>query len=300
MKRTALLLAFVGCATASFAQGKKEITVNEVIERIKKNVGLEWRADTVDTIKGGGDPNTKVTGIAVTMMATMDVLQRAVANNENLVITHEPTFFDHLDVSKQLPQGDNDPVFAAKQKFITDHHLVVWRFHDYWHMRKPDGILTGVIRKLGWEKYQDAKNPYLFTIPETNVGKLSEELKKKLGLVAMRVVADRDMKVKHIAFSPGSAGFTREAGALEMPDIDLLIAGETREWETVEYVADAIAQGRHKALILLSHVPSEQPGMDECTTWLKTFVTEVPVEFVPTKDPFAPLKPPKPAVITVD
>jgi putative NIF3 family GTP cyclohydrolase 1 type 2 len=299
MKRCFAFVVFCFVASVACAQEKKEITANEVIERIKKNVGLEWRADTVDTFKGG-DPNTKVTGIAVTMMATMDVLQRAAEKNENLIITHEPTFFDHLDVSTQLPQGDNDPVFAEKRKFITDHHLVVWRFHDYWHMRKPDGILTGVIRKLGWEKYQDASNPYLFTIPETTVRKLSEELKKKLGLVAMRVVADRDMKVKRIAFSPGSAGFTPEAGALEMPDIDLLIAGETREWETVEYVADAITQDRHKALILLSHVPSEQPGMDECTTWLKTFVSEVPVEFVPTKDPFAPLKPSKPDVITVE
>lgn len=292
MKRTALLLVLLSFASPTLAQEKKEITANDVIERIKKKVGLEWRGDTVDTFKGG-DPNGKVTGIAVTMMATMDVLERAAAKNENLIITHEPTFFDHLDVSTQLPQGDNDPVFAEKRAFIESHHLVVWRFHDYWHRRRPDGILTGVIQKLGWEKYQEASNPYLFTIPETTVGQLSEELKKKLGLNAMRVVADRDMKVKRLALSPGSAGFRREAGALEMPDVELLIAGESREWETVEYVADAIAQGRHKALILLSHVPSEQPGMDECTTWLKTFVKEVPVEFVPTKDPFAPLKPPQ-------
>jgi putative NIF3 family GTP cyclohydrolase 1 type 2 len=293
MKRFAAILILFFLPAIAFAQAAKEITSNEVIDRIKKNVGLEWRADTVDTIKGGGDPKTKVTGIAVTMMATMDVLQRAVAKNENLIITHEPTFYDHLDTSKELPQGDNDPVFAEKQKFIEDHHLVVWRFHDYWHMRHPDGILTGVIKKLGWEKFQDPDNPHLFTIPETTVGQLSDELKKKLGIYVMRVVADRDMKVKRVALSPGSAGFHREAGALEMPDIDLLIAGESREWETVEYVADAIAQGRHKALILLSHVPSEQPGMDECTTWLRTFVTEVPVEFVPTKDPFAPLKSPQ-------
>lgn len=291
MKPVVIVLSVFLSASSTFAQTKKEITANEVIERIKKNVGLEWRSDTVDTFKGG-DPNTKITGIAVTMMATMDVLQRAAANGQNLIITHEPTFYDHLDTTKELPQGDNDPVFAEKRAFIESHHLVVWRFHDYWHMRHPDGILTGVIKKLGWEKYQDQKNPYLFTMPETTVGQLSDELKKKLGIYVMRVVADRDMKVKRIALSPGSAGFSREAGALEMPDIDLLIAGESREWETVEYVADAIAQGRHKALILLSHVPSEQPGMEECTVWLKTFVTEVPVEFVPTKDPFAPLKSP--------
>ncbi|HJZ64757.1 MAG TPA: Nif3-like dinuclear metal center hexameric protein [Candidatus Acidoferrum sp.] len=291
MKHVALFVVSFCCASATFAQERKEITASEVIERIKKQVGLEWRADTVDTFKGG-DPNTKVTGIATTMMATMDVLQRAAAKCDNLVITHEPTFYDHLDTSNQLPQGESDAVLAEKRRFIEEHHLVVWRFHDYWHMRQPDGILLGVVKQLGWEKYQDATNPHLFTIPETTVGKLSEQLQTKLGIHVMRVAADRDMKVKRIALSPGAAGFHREVGALEMPDVELLITGESREWETVEYVADAIAQGRHKALIMLSHVPSEQPGMDECAKWLKTFVTEVPVEFVPTKDPFAPLKSP--------
>ena len=292
MKRIATFLSLFSLATSAFAQAPKEITANEVIDRIKKNVGVEWRAETVDTFKAG-DPATKVTGIAVTMMATLDVLQRAAAKNENLIITHEPTFYDHLDTSKELPQGKSDAVLAEKRAFIAQHHLVVWRFHDHWHLRKPDGILAGVIHKLSWEKFQDPNNQYLFTIPESTVGQLSEELQKKLGIHVMRVVGDRDMKVKRVALSPGAAGFHREVSALEMPDIELLITGESREWETVEYVADAVAEGRHKALIMLSHVPSEQPGMEECTIWLKTFVTEVPVEFVPTKDPFAPLKPPK-------
>jgi putative NIF3 family GTP cyclohydrolase 1 type 2 len=292
VKRIAITLSLFSFAAAAFAQAPKEITANEAIDRIKKNVGVEWRSETVDTFKAG-DPGTKVTGIAVTMMATLDVLLRAAAKNENLIITHEPTFYDHLDTSKELPQGESDAVLAEKRAFIAQHHLVVWRFHDHWHLRKPDGILTGVIRKLGWEKFQDANNQYLFTIPEATVGQLSEELQKKLDIHVMRVVGDRDMKVKRVALSPGAAGFRREVGALEMPDIELLITGESREWETVEYVADAVAEGRHKALIMLSHVPSEQPGMEECASWLKTFVTEVPVEFVPTKDPFAPLKPPK-------
>jgi len=66
----------------------------------------------------------------------------------------------------------------------------------------------------------------------------------------------------------------------------VLLVGETREWETVEYAADAVTQGRNKALIVIGHVPSEQGGMEECTRWLKEFVKEVPVEFVATKEPF--------------
>src|SRR6266480_3267339 len=58
------------------------------------------------------------------------------------------------------------------------------------------------------------------------------------------------------------------------------------KWKTVEYTADAATEGRKKGLIVIGHVPSEQAGMEECARWLKTFVKEVPIEFVATKQPF--------------
>jgi len=66
----------------------------------------------------------------------------------------------------------------------------------------------------------------------------------------------------------------------------VLLVGETREWETVEYAADAVTEGKRKALIVIGHVPSEQAGMEECARWLKTFLKDVPIEFVATKQPF--------------
>ena len=66
--------------------------------------------------------------------------------------------------------------------------------------------------------------------------------------------------------------------------------GETREWETVEYAADAVTEGRKKALIVIGHIPSEQAGMEECARWLKTFENRVPVEFVGTKEPWWAVK----------
>src|SRR5436190_8911271 len=118
-----MVLSLAATATATPAP-----TARQVVERIKAHVGVPWSDPTVDTFKSG-DPDTPVTGIATTMMATLDVLQRAAEAGANLVITHEPTFFSHLDDVKTLEQ-DRDPVYLAKQAFIRDHHLVVWRFHD--------------------------------------------------------------------------------------------------------------------------------------------------------------------------
>jgi putative NIF3 family GTP cyclohydrolase 1 type 2 len=261
-----------------------QISAQQIVERIQKEVGVPWNAETVDTFKAG-DPHTPVTGVAVTMMATLDVLQRAAAQGDNFVITHEPTFYSHLDGIADL-EKQNDPVLAAKQAFIREHHMVVWRFHDHWHMRQPDGIQLGMTKALGWQKFQSADNPHLFTLPETTLADLAETLKKKLGIVAMRVVGDRSMKVSKIALIPGAAGSETQIKALERPDVEVAVIGEVPEWETVEYVDDATAAHQHKALIMLTHIPSEQAGMEECTQWLKTFVKEVPVEFVAAKQPF--------------
>jgi putative NIF3 family GTP cyclohydrolase 1 type 2 len=275
-------------AVSSVPAGAQALTARQVIERIKSNVGVPWSDKTVDTIKAG-DPDTPVKGIALTMMATLDVLQRAAAAGLNLVITHEPTFYDHLDPTDGLVK-EHDPVTAAKLKFITDHKMVVWRFHDFSHRKNPDLIQTGVLRALGWSAYQDKDADWIVRTPETTLSALAADIRKRLAPHALRVVGDPALKVTTVALIPGAAGFPTHREALQRDDVQVLVIGEAREWETVEYVDDAVAAGQKKALILVGHIPSEQPGMEDATRWLTTLVTEVPVTFVPAKDPFWELK----------
>jgi putative NIF3 family GTP cyclohydrolase 1 type 2 len=51
--------------------------------------------------------------------------------------------------------------------------------------------------------------------------------------------------------------------------VDALVIGETREWETVEYARDAVAQGREKSLIILGHAASEEGGLESCARWIR-------------------------------
>jgi putative NIF3 family GTP cyclohydrolase 1 type 2 len=284
----ATILTAYACAITP-AQTKQP-TAQDLVKAIQDHIGIPWMTPTVDTFKAG-NPDTPVTGIAVTMMATLEVLQRAAANHQNFIITHEPTFYSHQD----KPEGmdESDPVWTAKRAFIEQNHLVVWRFHDHWHRRNPDGILVGMVHALSWEKYQHSDDPHLFSLPETTVGKLASEVAKALDSPSLRVVGNPEMKVTKIALSPGAAGFVRETHALEQDNVEVLFVGETREWETVEYVADAATEGKRKALIIIGHIPSEQAGMEECARWLKSFLPKVPIEFVPAKQPFW-LPPPHP------
>ena len=137
-------------APAVFAQNTATapITGSVVVERIRGNVGVEWKTDGVDTFKAG-DPATVVKGIVTTTMATMDVLRKSVAAGANMVITCEPTFFAKAD-NQNAP---TDPVLAAKRDFIQKNGLVVWRFSDHWRVRKPDPLAQGLSDEMGWAKY---------------------------------------------------------------------------------------------------------------------------------------------------
>ena len=281
-----VLATTISIGANSAAAQAKPLKARGVIARIQEHVGIPWQQqETVDTFKAG-NPDAEVTGIAVTMMATLDVLQRAAASGQNLIITHEPTFYNHLDKPDELEQKESDPVLAAKRAFIEKHNLVIWRFHDHWHRMKRDGVETGMAHALGWEKFQDGGNPYLFAVPPTDLEHLAGDLKSRLKIRVMRVVGDPKLKITKVALVPGASGFAKETRALGIGDVQALVTGESREWETVEYVADAVTEGKPKALIILGHIPSEQAGMEECARWLKTFVSEVPVAFIPAREPF--------------
>src|SRR5258708_16290686 len=88
-------------ATVALAQQSRALTVGQIVERIQKNVGVPWRAETVDKIIAG-NADMPVKGIATTMMATLDGVQRASAFAPNFIITHAPTFSYHQDTTTRL------------------------------------------------------------------------------------------------------------------------------------------------------------------------------------------------------
>lgn len=260
------------------------ITARQVIERLKKNSGVAWQSETVDNFKTG-DPNSPVTGIITTMFASYDVLKQAVASGSNLIITHEPTFYNHLDNTTDLERAGNK-VYEEKRAYIEKNGLIIWRFHDHIHMKQPDGIITGVVHTLGWEKYQDTIRKSYFVLPEMSLQELGSSIKSNLDIRVVRIIGNPAMKVTRVALVPGAPGSDMQIAAMEKDDVEVLLIGESREWETIEYARDAAAQGRHKALIILGHVPSEESGMAECARWIKTFVTEVPVDYVANGEPY--------------
>ena len=277
-----LLLSWTCTGYTSRNDDSESLSANGIIEIIKANLTCSWMDKTVDTFKAG-NPEDEVTGIVTTFIPTMDVLKKAVELNCNMIITHEPTFYNHLD---QVSHLKNDPVYLDKVKFIEENGLIVFRFHDHWHMTNPDGIIEGMIQKLGWKDQQTKPDELIFEFPESTVGEMATELKSLFDNSPVRVVGDPNMRFTMLGLSPGAPGYMSHVRMLERPDVEVLVAGEVPEWESITYVRDAAGLGKKKAMILLGHVNSEEAGMEYLAEWLTGVLNGIPVHFVPAGDPF--------------
>jgi putative NIF3 family GTP cyclohydrolase 1 type 2 len=257
------------------------MTARDVVDRIKKNLGLPWNEQSYrDTFKAGS-PDTDVKGIATTFMATLDQLQRAHAAGMNFVVTHEPTFWSDTDAVKDL--GD-DSIYQFKVDFCARNNMVVWRFHDHLHARKPDVMWIGLARALGWQNRESSPNQHRYALPPTTLGALAADVKRHLNVSTLRVVGDPDATVSTIALGVGY-NIPRVS-----PDVDVVMGGESPEaggaLDDTEYVMDAAVLGIRKGQIILGHQVSEEPGMEDCANWLRTFVTEVPIQWIRAGEPF--------------
>jgi putative NIF3 family GTP cyclohydrolase 1 type 2 len=257
------------------------LTARQVIERIRAGVGVPWRETTVDTFKAG-DPETPVTGIAITAMATLGVLRQALASGRNLIVTHEPTFYAANDAPGARAA---DPVYLAKKAFIDDHRLVVWRFSDHWLARKPNEMTMALAETLGWTAGRSRDNDAIFAVPPTTLAAAAAHVRTRLGVRGgIRVIGKADHSIRRVVVSPGTTPLLSAVENLQQAD--LVVSGEPREWEAVEYVFDSAFAGQPKSMIAVGRIVSEEPGMRACAAWLRTLVPEVPIEAIAVGDPY--------------
>ncbi|MCW3117357.1 MAG: NGG1p interacting factor 3 protein, partial [Chitinophagaceae bacterium] len=217
---------------------KKEYTVQDVMDIILKEIPEAPLKQTVDTLKSGS-LDQQVTGIVTTMFATVDIIKQAAKLKANFIIAHEPVFYNHLDDTNWV--ADN-AVVKEKQHLLKQEEIAVWRFHDYWHTYRPDGIMHGVLKKTGWFKYYKDRETGL-NIPATPLKKIIGHLKSSLGIAQVRVIGEPDQVCRKIALMPGASGGQRQVTVAQNNKPDLLIVGELQEWETAEYIRDARAFG---------------------------------------------------------
>lgn len=210
---------------------------------------------TCDTIKSG-DPDSGLSKLAVSMFATPEIVKKASEWGAELLIVHEPTYYNHFDTKA------NDYLPASeKEKLIRETGITIFRFHDYAHFREPDLICEGELKYLGVKgEFKKGKHPatnsFILTEPVSalELAKLAEE---KLGIKHVRIAGNPRAEGKRISCSFGTPGHLEEV----LAENDFVLTGEICEWQLGEIARDYGQLGYNKAVLVMGHIGSERAGM---------------------------------------
>ena len=232
------------------------MTSAELIDELKSMAAHPVdESHTCDTFKSG-NPESEITKVAVTMFATPDVVRKAVQWGAQLLIVHEPTYYNHFDTDE-----NNTVPASEKENLIKNSGIAVFRFHDYAHSCEPDLICEGELKYLGL-KGEFHKGKYFaangFTLDEPLTAlELARIAEKNLGIRHIRIAGNPKAKGGKISCSFGTPGHLEES----LADNDFVLTGEICEWQLGEIARDYGQLGYNKAVLVLGHIGSERAGM---------------------------------------
>ena len=281
---TAAVITLPGVGLAErLLQTTSTLTVKQVIDIILKEVPNAPFAKTVDQLRSGS-MEQEVTGIVTTMFPTIEVIEKTAQAGANFIIAHETPFYNNEDETDWLLQDD---AYRYKMELLNKYKIAIWRFHDYWHRHLPDGIIMGNLIKLGWEKQYDAANPRIITLTKPmSLAAITALIKDKLGIASVRVVGNSQQDCSTVYLAFGYMDSKKQIAAIQQYKPDVILSGETREWETVERVRDGLLIGQKTSLLVLSHSVSEEAGMEYAATWLQPKVPGINITHIASGSPF--------------
>lgn len=258
------------------------MTIQAFINWLKASIGVTWRETAIDVFLYG-NPDVELKNVAVTMMATQEVLEEAVRRDCNLIITHEPLFYNHQHRFEHLLR---DPVYLAKEAYLRTHGLCVFHLHDNLHRPGLDDIAVGMAHKLNWGKYRADDSFRNFRMPGVPLKDILRDIDTHLEPTAMKYIGDEDVAYENVVTSWGFMMMENAVQLINRHESCVLITGETHEWEFVEYVHDANRMGLGKALIVVGHVASEEGGVEFFSHYLQEKSPSHSISYIRTNDLF--------------
>lgn len=240
----------------------------------------ELKEETVDRVIYG-DPGAEVKGIAVAWMPYRETLERAVTLGANVLVVHEPTFYDHWDLDGKMT---NLPEVEGKKRFIEEQGLTVIRCHDVWDALPDIGIpfawgnFLGLGDPAGGERYYN-----VYRVEPQPAGQFTKYLAGKtssLGQPTVGFYGDPQREIRTVGLGTGciSNPFKiYELGA----DLAISVDDVVRAWVAGEWCRDT-----GNPLIVVNHCVSEEPGMVTLAAHLAETFPEIEVTHIPQQCTF--------------
>jgi len=229
---------------------------------------------TVDRVIAG-DPDVEVRGVAVCWMPYRWTIAEAAKRGANVVVAHEPTFFDHFELRQPPANARLEAAKAEKLAEIEALGVTVIRCHDVWDARLADGVPFEWARFLGLtHRVAEARYLHVYEVPETSALDMARQLASRTAVAGQATVefyGDPDRRITRVGVGTGCCS---EPAALWDLGADLAVAVDDilRCWIMGEYATDT-----GNPLVVVNHGVSEACAMGSLAAEIQRALPHVPV-----------------------
>lgn len=253
-------MAAAACAGSALAQtGSTQPTTLDIRNYLLSNSPWVNPDNTVDVVKIG-DPTRPVKKAGVCWYPSIETIKAAHEAGCDLLICHEPTFWEHAAPELTLR---NEPPGAVKREFLEQTGMVILRAHDTWDQWPEEGIRDAWAKFLGFDKrtFASKENNYtaVYEIEPQSLKDFARTIAEKvkpLGEDSVQVIGDPKEMVSHPAIGVGCCVPDKEcvdAGA----DVLIMCFDGASYWSSRERMHEMGA-----AVITLEHGTTEMPGIE--------------------------------------
>ena len=240
-----------------------------------KHAALEW--DNVGLLVGRTDK--EIQKIYVALDATDAVIERAVASNVDMLITHHPLLFSPL---KKIT---DEHFIGGRVVKLLQHDISYYAMHTNYDVCGMADISAAILGLDGAETLEVTDKESMEGIGKVgdfsgpmSLQSCGEFIKEKFQLDSVKVFGDLSSTVQRVAICPGSGKGMTEL-ALEK-NADVLVTGDIGHHEGI----DAVAQGL--AIIDAGHYGLEHIFIEDMANYLRKNIEGIVVETHEITHPF--------------
>lgn len=257
------------------------MTATQILEFFFSKAPWINRETTVDRVIVG-DGNKPVQRVLVTWMPSLAAVKAAIDGKYDLLLTHEPTFYDHRDYRDNPDDMKKVETSMKKRKLIEDAGLVIVRNHDVWDLFPDIGIPFAWAKHLGFEakpvQIGGGRYMHRYDMEPLTLETFAKQVAARvaaLGEDAVEVFGEPGTMVSKVGVGTGCA--TQPATFQFMGcDVSIVSDDGTSYWKQLQQAKD---EGH--PFIRVSHGVSEEPGMVTLADYLREQLPQLEVKHLP-------------------
>ena len=222
-----------------------------------------------------GDPYREIEGVTVCWMPYVETILRAKELVANVLVAHEPTFYDHWDLEGSF---HDTSAIEKKKRILDESEITIIRCHDVWDVFPDRGILSAWGELLGLNDVKKMVNPFaIYNVKKQSAFDYALGVLEKVSTLDQECISfcgDPNRIINTVGIGVGCYSDPFQMYQLGA-DLAITVDDISRAWIIGEWCRDT-----GNPAIIVEHSIAEEPGQASLSAFLREKFPDIKFHYI--------------------